>query len=236
MSENQQVKLFLTQEHHCSYLEGKQAQTLFVDPDYLVDEVTYAELNTLGFRRSGSHFYRPHCEQCQSCLATRVIVEDFQPNRGQRRAEQKNSDVETTLCDSIVDEEEHYQLYESYISKRHAKGDMYPPSIEQFTQFIADGCFATRFVEFRVDKKLIAVLVLDQLADGLSAVYTYFDPMESKRSLGVYAIVTAIRKASELSLPFVYLGYFIAGCDKMEYKANYRPLQMLVDHRWTIVE
>ena len=235
MSDDQQVKLFLTEEHQCSYLKDRQAQTLFVDPSFNVDELVYGELNALGFRRSGAHFYRPHCKACRSCLATRVLTGEFKPNRSQRRTSQKNSDLSLAFMHRIENVGEHYQLYARYINERHANGDMYPPSEDQFRQFIVEGCFATRFLEFRLGERLIAVLVMDQLADGLSAIYTYFEPSESERSLGVFAILSAIQIAGEKNLPFVCLGYFIAGCEKMEYKANYRPLQMFVDQRWTMV-
>lgn len=232
MNDPQQIKLFLTKEHDCSYLPDQRASTLFVDPYVLVDEDTYDQLNQLGFRRSGRHYYKPHCADCKACIPSRIPVQHFKPSRQQQRTIKKNAALSKLMCTSINSFDEHYALYSRYIEARHKDGDMYPPNRDQFEQFIQEITDATRFIEFRDAGKLVCVSVVDLLSDGLSAVYTYFDPEMDEKSLGVYAILHNIELAANQNLPFLYLGYWIEDCDKMSYKTNFRPTQLLIDQEW----
>ena len=231
MTDLAQLKFFATPEHDCSYLEGRQATTLFVDPAARVDNKLYSKLSALGFRRSGRHIYRPHCVACSACIPIRIPVADFAARRRQRRIRQRNADLEVRLrAPEMTDE--NYALYASYITERHADGDMYPPSPEQFRAFLLCEWSDTCFVEFRAQGRLVAVAVMDRVQDGLSALYTFFDPELSQRALGVYAILWQIDHARELGKPFLYLGYWIKQCQKMSYKTSYRPLEMFVGERW----
>lgn len=225
------IKLFSTHEHACSYLEDQMATTLFVDPTLQMDGKLYSELSDLGFRRSGQHLYRPRCRACQACIPVRIPVEEFQLSRSQKRCLKKNQDVRVHWTDSIASDE-HYALYERYINERHSDGDMYPPNREQYDEFLTSEWGVTRFIEMRLGGTLIAVAVSDRLEQGLSAIYTYYDPSLPSRSLGVFAILKQIEHCRELGLPFVYLGYWIRDCDKMNYKTQYRPLQMLFQQSW----
>ncbi|MBU2886425.1 arginyltransferase [Gilvimarinus agarilyticus] len=231
MSDLSTLKLFATAPHPCSYLDGEEATTVFIDPAADVDSALYTELSQLGFRRSGSHLYRPHCAQCQACLSCRIPVRLFRPNRNQRRCLKRNSDLNVSWIDNI-DTDEHYQLYEQYINTRHRDGDMYPPTREQYKAFLSSEWGSTQYIEYRLGDKLAGLAVCDRLLDGLSAVYTFFDPELEKRSLGAFVILQQIAKAQELSLPYVYLGYWIKECPKMNYKTQYRPLELLVNKRW----
>ncbi len=231
MSDLSSLKLFATAPHPCSYLSGEEATTVFIDPAAEVDQELYSQLSQLGFRRSGGHLYRPHCASCQACVSCRIPVRLFRPNRSQKRCIKKNSDIELRLTDSIQTDE-HYRLYEDYITTRHADGDMYPPSREQYEAFLSPAWGTTRYIEYRLDNQLLGVAVCDQLKDGLSAVYTFFDSREAKRSLGAFAILAQVQKARELGLKYVYLGYWIRDCQKMAYKTQYRPLQLLVNKHW----
>lgn len=231
MTDLAHLKFYATQPHDCSYLEQEQAATLFLDPQQEVDEQTYAQLSELGFRRSGAHLYRPHCPQCNACVPARIPVESFSPNRQQKRIYKRNADLQvTTAAPRITDEI--YLLYSRYINARHADGDMYPPSREQFASFLVNNSRFCRFNEFRLDGRLLAVAVTDRLSNGLSAVYSFFDPDESRHSLGRHAILWQIAHARSLGLPALYLGYWIRNCRKMNYKTEYRPLEMLVQQRW----
>lgn len=231
MSDLSNLKLFATAPHPCSYLEGEEATTVFIDPKAAIDTPLYTELSQMGFRRSGEHLYRPHCANCQACVSCRIPVALFRPTRSQRRCLSRNQDLDISLVDSIATDE-HYQLYEDYIQRRHRDGDMYPPSRAQYESFLSRAWGLTRYLEYRHQDRLVGLAVCDLLEDGLSAIYTFFDPSEHSRSLGVFAILSQIEKARQLNLPYVYMGYWIRQCQKMSYKTHYRPLELLVNKRW----
>lgn len=232
MSERETIRLYATEDHACSYLPDEQARVLFVDPEFPIDESSYYELNRLGFRRSGKHFYRPECKACSACIATRVCVSEFEPSRSQKRVLKNNQDLSVRECTGIENFDKHYQLFEKYIRLRHADGDMYPASRQQFQQFIDTGSFNTHFTEFWHHDELISVSVKDRLADGWSAIYTYFDPDQESRSPGVLAILQMIEHARLSSLDYVYLGYWIEKSDKMNYKTQYRPVELYTNQVW----
>lgn len=228
------LKVFATHPHPCSYLEGQEATTLFVDPKATVDVETYAQLSELGFRRSGQFLYRPHCQSCQACIPARIPVHSFMPDRRLRRIARHNEDLDV-LMEPDITGDEYYELYARYITERHADGDMYPPSREQYETFLTREWNATRYVCFRQGERLLAVAVVDVMPNGVSAVYTFYDPLEAKRSLGSLAVLWQIEFAKQLSLPHIYLGYWIKECPKMAYKINFRPLELYVHGRWVLL-
>jgi arginine-tRNA-protein transferase len=144
----------------------------------------------------------------------------------------RNKDIAITTTQSLAGNDEAITLYENYVNSRHQDGDMYPASREQFDSFIQSRSDSTQFFLFAVDDRLVAVTVCDELKQGLSAVYTFFDPLESKRSLGSFAILSLVKHAQERQLPYVFLGYWVKDCRKMAYKLDYRPLELLQDRRW----
>ena len=229
------VRLFRTSPHPCSYKESEQAATVFVDPDLVIDKAINSKLSDLGYRRSGAHLYRPDCDFCQACISCRVPVAEFQFNRSQRRILRRNESLrvveKSDLTDYIA-----YDLYQRYINQRHLDGDMFPASLEQYETFIKTKMFDTRFFLFYEQEELLAVSVVDFLEQGLSAVYTFFDPDQGQRSLGNFAILWQIKTCQKLGLPYVFLGYWIKGCGKMEYKSKFRPLEMLINGRWMLVK
>ncbi len=231
MSSLKTLIFFATPEHPCSYLEGRQATTMFVDPRASVDRNLYTQLTELGFRRSGSHYYRPHCRGCNACIPVRIPVDRFSPNRSQRRNRKQNADLRLTTTPVRFDEEL-FNLYERYINERHHDGDMYPPTREQFTSFLVEGSIDGFFLEMRLAEDLIGFAVVDVLDRGLSAIYTVFAPEVEHRSLGTFAILWQIEEARQRNLPHLYLGYWIRECRKMNYKTNFRPLQQLSRGRW----
>ncbi|MXS19579.1 arginyltransferase [Pseudomonas oryzihabitans] len=231
MTELARLKFYATQPHACSYLPNEQATTLFLDPSQPMNGQIYAELSELGFRRSGDHLYRPHCQLCKACVPARIPVARFHPSRKQSRVLKRNLDIKVTRCDPGFTEER-YQLYARYISERHADGDMFPPSRGQFSTFLVSHLPYAFFYEMRVEDRLIGLAVTDVLPNGMSAVYTFYDPSEEKRSLGVFGILWQIAETRRLGLNAVYLGYWIKGCRKMSYKTEYRPIELFVNQRW----
>ena len=225
------LKVYTTYPHSCSYLEDREATTLFVDPRHRVDQKLYSKLSLLGFRRSGNHVYRPHCQNCDACLPARIPARDFKPTRGQRRVLARNEDLLVEQTRSIRDDAA-YRLYRRYIEQRHADGDMYPPDREQYESFLSDAWSCTRYYRFHAGGRLLAIAVVDELLDGLSAIYTFYDPDETRRSLGRYVILWQVKRALEQRLDYVYLGYWIKQCRKMAYKSDYRPLEIFTDNHW----
>ena len=230
MTELARLKFYATQPHACSYLPNEQATTLFLDPSQPMNGQIYAELSELGFRRSGDHLYRPHCQLCKACVPARIPVARFRPSRKQNRVLKRNFDIKVSRCDPGFTEER-YQLYARYISERHADGDMFPPSRGQFSTFLVSNLPYAFFYEMRVEDRLIGIAVTDVLPNGMSAVYTFYDPSEEKRSLGVFGILWQIAESRRLGLDAVYLGYWIKGCRKMSYKTEYRPIELFVNQR-----
>jgi arginine-tRNA-protein transferase len=235
MSSLRTLVFFATPPHDCSYLPEREATTMFVDPRANVDKKLYSQLTALGFRRSGSHYYRPHCENCNACVPVRLVASDFQPDRNQRRTLAKNDDIDCRLVPARFSER-YYNLYAYYIEQRHADGDMYPPSRDQFTSFLVDGATDSWFLEMNLDGRLIGLAAVDLLNNGLSAIYTVFDPEFEHRSLGTFAILWQLEEARRRGLPHVYLGYWIRECRKMNYKTRFRPIEALQDGHWQVME
>jgi arginine-tRNA-protein transferase len=235
MTSLKDLRLFTTQPHNCSYLPGQQAQTLFIDPEFRVDQNIHSRLSEIGFRRSGAHIYRPNCRQCQQCISCRVLVDAFVPNRRFKRIMQRNADL--TVCEiPSIEANDYYLLYKHYLTVRHADGDMFPPSREQYASFLLRHCEGTHYYAMRSGERLLGVMVSDELANGLSAVYTFFDPLEEARSLGTFAVLWQIAQARRLGLAHLYLGYWIRGSRKMQYKIDFRPLEMLLRQQWVLIE
>jgi arginine-tRNA-protein transferase len=225
-------QFFLTPGHPCSYLPGREAQTLFLDPRDTIDQGLYQALTEQGFRRSGGHLYRPHCQSCNACVPTRIPVAEFEPRRTQRRVLARNEDL-VVRVEPAVFNRRYYALYERYIHGRHRDGDMYPPTSDQFRSFLLSQWSNSVFLNSYLDDELVAVAVTDQQARGLSAIYTFFDPDLAGRSLGAFSILKQVEFCRSLGLPHVYLGYWIRESRKMRYKIDYRPVELFMDGRWT---
>ena len=225
-----QMRLFITTDYPCSYLQGRQARNLVADPE-AVDQLTFEQLMLMGFRRSGEHVYRPHCQGCRECLSLRIPVEQFQPNRSQRRLWQRNQDLQVKLM-SPGFRLEHYRLFERYVHSRHPHGGMDNTNPDSYLSFISSHWSDTWLWEFSDAEGLRAVAVVDHLKEGLSAVYTFFDPDLPAWSLGNYAILRQIEHAKQHAMRWVYLGYWIQNCQKMNYKAYFKPHEVFYDGEW----
>ena len=225
------LKVYTTYPHSCSYLPEQEATTLFVDPRTPMSSSLYSQLSLLGFRRSGSHLYRPNCSNCSACIPARVPVERFEAKRNQRRAWRRNLDIEVRELEDISGDEP-FELYRRYIEERHHDGDMYPPSRDQYQSFLSAEWGVTRFYGMYLDGRLAGVAVADLIDDGLSAIYTFYDPDLQDRSLGTFAVLWQIEATREMGLDYVYLGYWIKQCQKMAYKIQYRPLELYINGSW----
>lgn len=229
------ITLFLSGEHPCSYLPGKFSQEIYAQPLTRFNNHIYSQLIYSGFRRSGELVYRPHCKHCSSCIPVRIPVNTFKPSRTQRRIENKNQDIEVIRCPAEF-RAEHFELYERYVNFRHPNGGMDNPEPREYMEMLTCHWTETEFIEFRFQDQLMAVAVMDSLEDGYSAVYTYFEPQQSKRSLGTYAILWQIMETGRLNKQYLYLGYLIESCRKMKYKNQFKPMEQYVDNRWTDLE
>jgi arginine-tRNA-protein transferase len=226
-----QLKLYKTEPHNCSYLPAEEAITLFVDPAADIDINLHTSLSERGFRRSGNILYKPDCNHCHECISIRIDVARYQFNRSDKRILKRNCDLQVFEVEHI-NHDDFYDLYAHYIGKRHADGDMYPPSREQFINFFSNPFGNTRFVVFKKAENLKAVAVIDLFTSGISAVYTFFDPDDEQRSLGKLAVLWQIQQAQSLQLPYVYLGYWVKHCTKMNYKTQFHPTEIYLNKRW----
>ena len=235
MSSLQTLVFYATPEHDCSYLPDRLATTLFVDPKARIDPALYSRLTHLGFRRSGSHYYRPRCNNCQACVSVRIPVQHFRPSRRQKRCQRRNDDLQQRFL-PVTFRDEHFELYSRYIGSRHGDGDMYPPTREQYENFLLDARAESELIEYRDPAGvLVAVSVTDRVSDGLSAIYTFFDPEAAARSPGNFAILAQIQRTLDLGLSYLYLGYWIRDCRKMSYKMQFRPIEVLVRNHWVSI-
>jgi leucyl-tRNA---protein transferase len=228
---SERLRLFQTLPHPCGYYAGRTAQNLVIDPAAPQLDQLYGAALERGFRRAGGHLYLPHCPQCRACTPCRIDVERFAPDRSQRRCLRRNADVVVTECMPGYNTERH-ALYERYLRTRHTGGGMDDADASDFRRFLTAPWSPTLFLEFRLGKRLLGVAVTDACLHGLSAVYTFFDPDEHARSLGTFAILQQVDVARRRGLPWLYLGFWIDGHPKMDYKRRFQPLQIRTAEGW----
>lgn len=219
----------------CPYLPGRVERKLFTRLSGPYAAEVNSTLSRAGFRRSHDIVYRPVCPGCTACVPVRIPVADFIPSRTQRRMLRLNSDLTTGEVPAVATTEQ-YRLFSLYQNSRHGDSDMARMAMGDFAAMVDEGRADTSFVEARDSAdRLLGCMLTDRLSDGFSAVYSFYDPLQERRSLGNLLILTLVRKAVEEKLPYVYLGYWIAGSRKMSYKARFRPLEMLDDHGWHLL-
>lgn len=228
------LQYYATSPYPCSYLSEREARSLVATPAHLIGRDTYSALVRAGFRRSGIFTYRPHCGLCQACIPVRLPVEQFQPTRSQRRAWKRHDKLQVHEH-NLRYQPEHFDLYLRYQRSRHPGGGMDEDDREQYAQFLLQSHVDTRLIEFREDGELRMVSIIDVLDDGLSSVYTFFDPSLPGNSFGTYNILWQASRCAALNLPYLYLGYWIADCQKMAYKSFFQPIEGRIDQRWQLL-
>jgi len=239
-------QFYLTAPSPCPYLEGKLERKVFT---HLVGERAkelHEELSRGGFRRSQNIAYRPSCETCNACVATRVLVDRFRPTKSMRRVLKNNGDligVEVTNTPTS----EQYSLFSRYVQSRHGEGGMGDMTVLDYAMMVEDSHVETKIIEFRKrgpdsfvtgkgEGDLIAVVLYDQISTGLSMVYSFFDPGFEKRSIGTFLILDHIERCRKLGLPHCHLGYWVEGSQKMEYKSRFKPQERLTLGGWVEVD
>jgi arginine-tRNA-protein transferase len=239
-------QFYLTAPSPCPYLAGQEERKVFT---HLVGERA-SELNDLlthgGFRRSQSIAYRPACETCRACVSVRVVVSDFTPSRNMRRIAERNDGIVGDMRTPTPTSEQ-YSVFRAYLDTRHRDGGMADMTVLDYAMMIEDSHVDTRLIEYRLRGpdtgitgrgagQLLAVALTDVLSDGLSMVYSFFDPESADRSLGTFMILDHIARANQMGLPYVYLGYWVPGSRKMDYKGRFLPQERLLPAGWTRIE
>ena len=217
----------------CPYLPGRKERSIVTALAGPEADSAYDEMLRGGFRRSHLAAYRPACPDCRACVSARVRVDAFTPSRSLRRVIARNAGVSLRLMPALA-RPDHYALFQRYLAARHADGAMASMGREGYGALVEESAVETRLAEFRCpDGRLYGVSVFDIVADGLSAVYSFYEPLRAKDSPGSYMILRLLDEARERALPYLYLGYWIDGCDKMDYKARFRPLEVHGADGWT---
>lgn len=225
------LQFYLTAPYPCSYLADKEARSQVATPAFLITPQVYSELVQHGFRRSGTFTYRPRCDNCQACTPVRVDIAGFTPNRSQRRSWKRHRALEVNLL-PLEDRDDYFALYQRYQNTRHRDGGMDNDDKEQYGNFLLQSHVDSILVEFREAGVLRMVSVIDVLEDGLSSVYTFYDPDIPGSSFGTFNVLWQIELCRKLQLPHLYLGFWIEQSQKMAYKANFQPLHGLQRGTW----
>ena len=234
-----QLRFFLTAPSPCPYLPERYERKVFAHLPLADGAAVNDSLTQVGFRRSQNIAYRPACESCQACVSARIPADDYVFSRSERKTLGRNEDLERRLVEAEATMEQ-FDLLRRYLTTRHADGGMAEMTWPDYVAMVEDTAVRTHIVEYRQKSKdhgpgdLMACALVDVMSDGLSLVYSFYDPDVSRRSLGSFVILDHVIQAALAGLPYVYLGYWVRGSDKMDYKVRFSPIELLKPEGWTL--
>lgn len=231
------MTFYLTVEDPCSYLEGKTERKIFTKLDGKNASNYFDLLSQRGFRRSQNIAYIPACKDCHACKSSRLVVDEFELSKSQKRVVNKNKNLVRKICQPYPTSQQ-FKLFKKYIKARHGDGEMSEMGVVDYAKMIAETNVNTKIIEYRTadNNQLVAAVLTDIMSDGLSMVYSFFDPDFEKSSIGTYLILDHIEYAYEAGLPYVYLGYYIKDCGNMAYKDKFAPQERYDGNEWQLIE
>jgi len=225
------IQFYVTTKYSCGYIKHQNAQSLVATPYKKVNNNAYSSLIQQGFRRSGQYVYKPHCTNCQACIPIRLSAKNFSISRSQKRVIKTHSNIKAKVL-PLKFNEEHYELYIQYQNNRHRSQNETEDDITDYNDFLIRSNVKSKLVEFRINNKLVMITIVDFLEDGLSAVYTFYDCKYKKNSFGTYSILWLLDYCLNHGIPYLYLGYWISQSNKMKYKINFKPYELMIGDLW----
>jgi arginyl-tRNA--protein-N-Asp/Glu arginylyltransferase len=227
----EEIQFYVTTEYSCGYINGQDAQSIVATPYKNVNSKNFNSFMSKGFRRSGQYVYKPNCKDCSACIPIRVLASNFNVSRSQKRLKKYLDNLSVKLL-PLTFNEEHYNLYVNYQNKRHQNNDGAEDNVADYNDFLIKSNVTSRLVEFRLNNQLKMVTIIDIINDGISAVYTFYDCSDQKLSLGTMSIIWLLELCKEEKLSFLYLGYWIHESQKMKYKTNFKPYELMIEGVW----
>jgi len=227
----QEIQFYVTTKYSCGYINGQDAQSIVATPYKNINNTNFGSLINKGFRRSGQYIYKPNCKDCSACIPIRLLVSNFNASRSQKRVKKYLDKFSVKLL-PLTFNEEHYNLYVSYQNKRHPNNIESENDATDYNDFLIKSHVMSKLVEFRLNNQLKMVTIIDIVDDGISAVYTFYDCSDQKLSLGTMSIIWLLGLCKKENLPFLYLGYWIHESQKMKYKTNFKPYELMIKGVW----
>ena len=227
----EKIQFYVTTKYSCGYINNQEAQSIVATPYKRIDTTTYADLIQQGFRRSGQYVYKPHCKECRACIPIRLCVKNFEISRSQKRTLKKHQQTTVRIIPLAFDEE-HYRLYVNYQNTRHRHNSEMDNDIADYNDFLIKSNVNSMMVEFRIDNKLVMITIIDKVENGISAVYTFYDCSNPNLSLGTFSILWLLDFCIKEKSNYLYLGYWINESQKMKYKINFKPYELMINGVW----
>jgi len=227
----EEIQFYVTTKYSCGYIDGQDAQSIVATPYKRINSKNFNNLINKGFRRSGQYVYKPNCKNCNACIPIRLLAKNFIPSKSQKRVK-KYLDKLTVKILPLTFDEEHYKLYIQYQNKRHRNDNEDEDDIADYNDFLIKSNVNSKIVEFRFNNELKIISIIDFVKDGISAVYTFYDCNNNKLSLGTVSIIWLLELCKKENLPFLYLGYWIYESQKMKYKTNFKPYELMIEGAW----
>ena len=226
-----EIQFYITKEYSCGYINSQKAQSIVATPYKNINSKNFKNLISQGFRRSGQYVYKPSCKNCSACIPIRLLASNFKASRSQKRVKKYLDKLSIKLLPLTFDEE-HYNLYVDYQNKRHRNDNKSEDDIADYNDFLITSNVNSKLVEFRLNNQLKMVTIIDIIDDGISAVYSFYDCSDQKLSLGTTSIIWLLEFCKKENLSFLYLGYWIHESQKMKYKINFKPYELMINGVW----